>query len=179
MPNTIIPYSEYEFKSNKTYFFDNNIWIAIYAPSINSNEDKHRKSFAFLQKIQNHNYQIALISIIVSELTNTIIRVRYNLWKERTQNYMADYKRDYKQSTEYQRHLIELKSVVSTIYHLTSVERYPDSFNAIALEPIMDNFHIDFNDAYYLELCARNNWILVTSDNDFDNIDKGITIVKI
>ncbi|MFC2273399.1 MAG: hypothetical protein ACFNLX_02800 [Capnocytophaga granulosa] len=38
---------------------------------------------------------------------------------------------------------------------------------------------MDYNDAYYLELCAKNDWILVTSDNDFDNIDKGITIVKI
>ena len=38
---------------------------------------------------------------------------------------------------------------------------------------------IDFNDAYYLELCRKNNWILVTSDNDFDNIDCNITIIKI
>ena len=105
MPNTIIPYSQYEFKSNRTYFFDNNIWIAIYVPSINSNEDKHRKSLSFLQKAQHHNSQIALVSLIVSELTNTVIRLRYNLWKEHTQNYMADYKRDYKQSTEFQRPL--------------------------------------------------------------------------
>lgn len=41
------------------------------------------------------------------------------------------------------------------------------------------NFQIDFNDAYYLELCRKNNWILVTSDNDFDNIDCNITIIKI
>ena len=92
---------------------------------------------------------------------------------------MADYKRDYKQSTDFQNNLTEVKSLVRTMYQLDCTERYPDSFNAIALEPIMENFHIDFNDAYYLELCARNNWILVTSDNDFDSIDKGITIVKI
>ena len=51
MPNTIIPYSQYEFKSNRTYFFYNNIWIAIYVPSINSNEDKHRKSLSFLKNL--------------------------------------------------------------------------------------------------------------------------------
>ena len=81
MPNTIIPYSQYEFKSNRTYFFDNNIWIAIYVPSINSNEDKHRKSLSFFQKAQHHNSQIALVSLIVSELTNTVIRLRYNYGK--------------------------------------------------------------------------------------------------
>ena len=140
MPNTIIPYSQFEFKSNQTYFFDNNIWISLYS-FINNNPD--------------------------------------NLWKEQKQNYMADYKRDYKQSTDFQNNLTEVKSLVRTIYQLDIVEKYPDSFNAIALDPIMENFHIDFNDAYYLELCARNNWILVTSDNDFDSIDKGITIVKI
>ena len=75
--------------------------------------------------------------------------------------------------------LTEVKSLVRTMYQLDCTERYPDSFNAIALEPIIENFHIDFNDAYYLELCVRNNWILVTSDNDFDSIDKEITIVKI
>ena len=143
MPNTIIPYSQFEFKSNQTYF------------------------------------QIALVSLIISEFTNTTIRLLYNLWKEQTQNYMADYKRDYKQSTDFQNNLTEVKSLVRTIYQLDIVEKHPDSFNAIALDPIMENFHIDFNDAYYLELCARNNWILVTSDNDFDSIDKGITIVKI
>ena len=51
--------------------------------------------------------------------------------------------------------LTEVKSLVRTIYQLNTIERYPDSFNAIALEPIMENFHIDFNDAYYIELCAR------------------------
>ena len=178
MPNTIIPYAQFEFKSNQTYFFDNNIWISFYS-FINNNPDKHRKVSSFLSKIERHNSQIALVSLIISEFTNTTIRLCYNLWKEQTQNYMAEYKRDYKQSTDFQNNLTEVKSLVRTMYQLDCTERYPDSFNAIALEPVMENFHIDFNDAYYLELCARNNWILVTSDNDFDSIDKGITIVKI
>ena len=178
MSNTIYSQFEFEFKSNQTYFFDNNIWISLCSP-INNNRNKQRKVSNFLSKIENHNSQIALVSLIISEFTNTTIRLLYNLWKEQTQNYMADYKRDYKQSTDFQNNLTEVKSLVRTIYQLDIVEKHPDSFNAIALDPIMENFHIDFNDAYYLELCARNNWILVTSDNDFDSIDKGITIVKI
>ena len=178
MSNTIYSQFEFEFKSNQTYFFDNNIWISLCSP-INNNGNKQRKVSNFLSKIENHNSQIALVSLIISEFTNTTIRFYFNLWQEHTQNYRADYKRDYKPTTDFQDKLTEVKSLVRFIYQLDIVEKYPDSFNAIALEPIMENFHIDFNDAYYLELCARNNWILVTSDNDFDSIDKGITIVKI
>ena len=92
MPNTIIPYAQFEFKNNQTYFFDNNIWISLYS-FINNNPDKHRKVSSFLSKIEHHNSQIALVSLIISEFTNTTIRLCYNLWKEQTQNYMADYKR--------------------------------------------------------------------------------------
>ena len=47
------------------------------------------------------------------------------------------------------------------------------------LKKNINNFEIDFNDAYYIEQCTINNWILVTSDNDFDNLNSNITIVKI
>ena len=58
MPNTIIPYAQFEFKSNQTYFFDNNIWISLYS-FINNKPDKHRKVSSFLSKIEHHNSQIA------------------------------------------------------------------------------------------------------------------------
>ena len=51
MPNTIIPYSEYEFRANKTYFFDNNIWIMLLAPMINSNEKKQERATRFFKNI--------------------------------------------------------------------------------------------------------------------------------
>jgi len=69
--------------------------------------------------------------------------------------------------------------MLEKICNLDFVEKYPDNFNAVNIDNIINNFEIDFNDAYYLELCRKNNWILVTSDNDFDNIDCNITIVKI
>ena len=43
MRNNIIPYHEYEFKANKTYFLDNNIWIALFAPLINTDIERQKK----------------------------------------------------------------------------------------------------------------------------------------
>ena len=179
MKNNIIPYQEYKLKSNKTYFFDNNIWIALFAPLINSNQDRQRKASRMFKDIQSRDSQIALISLVMSEFANTSMRFFYNLWKNNTQNYSADYKKDYKQSSEYQDNLVEVKTMLKSIYSLDFVEKYPDDFNALDMNAISDNFQIDFNDAYYLELCSKNDWILVTSDNDFDTVQNNITIVKI
>ena len=180
MPNNIIPYHKYEFKANKTYFFDNNIWIVLFAPLINTDRERQEKASSFLKKIQGYNSQIALVSLVASEFTNTSTRFFFNLWKNRTQNYSADYKKDYKQkSTAYEKDLFEVKTMLSSICSLDFVQKYSDDFNAVNIDNIINNFQIDFNDAYYLELCRKNNWILVTSDNDFDNIDCNITIIKI
>ena len=180
MPNTIIPYHEYEFKANKTYFLDNNIWIALFAPLINSNKDKQKKASSFLKNIQSYNSQIALVSLVASEFANTSMRFFFNLWRNNTQNYSADYKKDYKQKNkDYEKDLSEVKTMIESICSLDFVQKYSDDFNAVSINNIINNFQIDFNDAYYLELCSKNNWILVTSDNDFDTIDRNITIIKI
>ena len=179
MPNTIIPYSEYEFRANKTYFFDNNIWIMLLAPMINSNEKKQERVTRFFKNIPIYNIQIALVSLVVSEFANTSMRFFFNIWRKHPLNALGDYKKDYKQSQDYRNNLEDVKVMLSKIYDFDFVQKYPDDFNAINSNHIIENFHIDYNDAYYLELCAKNDWILVTSDNDFDNIDKGITIVKI
>lgn len=149
------------------------------APMINSNEKKQERATRFLKNISTYNIQIALVSLVVSEFANTSMRFFFNIWKKHPQNVSCDYKKDYKQSQDYRNNLEDVKVMLSKIYNLDFVQKYPDDFNAINSNHIIENFHIDYNDAYYLELCAKNDWILVTSDNDFDNIDKGITIVKI
>lgn len=149
------------------------------APLINSNEKKQEKATNLLRNIRTYDIQIALVSLVVSEFANTSMRFFFNVWKKHPQNVSGDYKKDYKQSQDYRNNLEEVKVMLSKIYDFDFVQKYTDNFNAINSNHIIENFHIDYNDAYYLELCAKNDWILVTSDNDFDNIDKGITIVKI
>lgn len=179
MKNNIIPYQKYEFKANKTYFFDNNIWIALFAPFINTNEERQHKASNFIERIQSFNSEIIVTSLIVSEFANTYLRASFELWKKGTMNPLANYKKDYKKTDDYQDNLTLAKRSIEKIIGLDFVAKYPDDFNSIDMSSIIDNFQIDFNDAYYLELCYKNKWDLVTSDSDFDTIDKGITIIKI
>lgn len=179
MANNIIPFKDYSFSSNKTYFFDNNVWISLFAPFINANKEQQKNASSFFKDITSYNSQVVLNSLVLSEFTNRFLRFDFDAWKNNMQNPTANYKRDYKQSQRFRDTLVDTKNIIRNIVNIEFVEKYPDNFNSINIENIIDNFDIDFNDAYFLELCSKNNWILVTSDNDFDNIDKGITIIKI
>ena len=66
--------------------------------------------------------------------------------------------KDYKQSQDYRNNLEDVKVMLSKIYDFDFVQKYPDNFNAINSNHIIENFHIDYNDAYYLELCAKK-WL--------------------
>ncbi|RMZ61322.1 PIN domain-containing protein [Chryseobacterium nematophagum] len=179
MGNKIIPVQDYEVKSNKTYFFDNNIWISLFAPLINTNQKQQKNASNFLKNIILCDSQIAITGLILSEFSNTYLRFGFDQWKKATDNLSANYKREYKKSENFKEILAEVKILIKKIFALEIVHKYPDSFNAINLENIFDSFEIDFNDSYYYEQCVINNWILVTSDNDFDNLSGNIAIIKI
>lgn len=58
-------------------------------------------------------------------------------------------------------------------------ERRPDDFHSINMDSIFYEMSSDsdFNDSYYVELCDKNNMILVTDDTDLLNTQKNISIV--
>lgn len=179
MPNKIISVKDYKFISNKTYFFDNNVWINLFAPLINLNKVQQSKASNFLKNLLSYNPQIVITSLLLSEFSNTYLRFRFEQWKKLVKNPLANYKRDYKSTNDFKDSLDEAKTLINEILSLKVVSPYPDNFNSINLKDIFDCFEIDFNDSYYYQQCKLNNWILVTSDNDFDNIDGNVTIIKI
>lgn len=102
-----------------------------------------------------------------------------NNGKKATYNPTANYKRDYKKTQNFKDTLEEVKTLIKGIIDLEITSNFPDDFNAIDFEKVLNSFEIDYNDSYYFQQCQLNNWILVTSDDDFDNIDGNLTIVKI
>ena len=179
MPNKIFPVKDFEFKSNKTYFFDNNVWVSLYAPLINTKKDQQNKASKFLKNLFSYNSQIIVSSLILSEFSNTYVRFGFEQWKKATYNPTANYKRDYKKTQNFKDTLEEVKTLIKGIIDLEITSNFPDDFNAIDFEKVLNSFEIDYNDSYYFQQCNINNWILVTSDGDFDNIDGNLTIVKI
>ena len=164
-------------KYNQMFFFDNNIWMFLFAPIGNYEKSKQSIISNFLRLLKSTNCDIILNSLVLSEFSNANLRLDFNLWKNETKNYSADYKKDYLKSLRYENTHKVIESCINQILKLS--ERFSDNFNSINIENVLNNFKsVDFNDAYYLELCTQNNWFFVSDDIDFQKINHLVTILK-
>lgn len=164
-------------KYNQMFFFDNNIWMFLFSPIGNYEKNKQSSISNFLRLLKTSNCDIVLNSLIISEFSNANLRLDFNLWKNETKNYSADYKKDYLTSSRYKNTEEVIESCINQILKLS--ERFSDNFNSINIENVLMNFKtIDFNDAYYLELCVQNNWFFVSDDGDFQKVNHSVTILK-
>ena len=170
---------DYEAKTGGSYFFDNNIWMLLFAGIAGAHMDKQRKYSRLLQDIRNRDGIIFISSLILSEYINRSLRLYYEQWIVSNNKIRAvtDYKRDYRGSEDYK---TALKSVISEVEDILSIsERRPDDFNSIDINTVLKDMSTDsdFNDSYYVELCDKNKMILVTDDKDLVNTSKNINIV--
>lgn len=164
-------------KFNQMFFFDNNIWMFLFSPIGNYQKIKQSNISNFLQLLKSTNCDIVLNSLVLSEFSNANLKLDFKLWKEETKNYNADYKKDYLLTPRYKNTVDVVASCINQILKLS--ERYSDSFNAINTNNLLTLFvEMDFNDAYYLEICTTNKWILVSDDNDFKKVNHSILILK-
>jgi hypothetical protein len=162
---------------NQMYFFDNNIWMFLFSPIGNYEKNKQSSISSFLSLLKTSNCDIVLNSLVLSEFSNANLRLDFKLWKNETKNYSADFKKDYLTSPRYKNTEQVIESCINQILKLS--DRFSDNFNSINIENVLKNFKtIDFNDAYYLELCTQNNWFLVSDDGDFQKISHSVTILK-
>jgi hypothetical protein len=90
----------------------------------------------------------------------------FEQWKKETQNYSADFKKDFIGKKRYRETLDEIIIQIKNI--LKVCEKTPDNFNAIDINSVFKHLYdIDFNDSYYIELAKLGNWKIVTDDRDF------------
>ena len=168
MADNVHDIKKYSPKSSDTFFFDNNIWMYLFCPLGNYNISKQKSFSAFLQSITTSRGTIFINSLILSEFSNSYLKMDSKRWKEETKNYDANYKKDYIGTTRYQDTVSEIKRNINEI--LKFCDKSSDNFNAVNLNNIFGHFsHIDFNDSYYLELANIDNLKIVTDDGDFVN----------
>lgn len=169
--------NEFSPKFNQLFFFDNNIWMFLFCPIGNYQKSKQTNISVFLQLLKSKNCDIILNSLVLSEFSNANLKLDFRLWKEETNNFSADYKKDYLITSRYKNTLEFVSSCINQILKLS--ERYSDNFNSINTIHLINNLnYMDFNDSYYLQLCENNKWILVTDDNDFNKINHSVQILK-
>lgn len=166
----------YEIKSNKTYFFDNNIWMFLFCPIGNINKVKQQKIASFLSNLITRNCSIITNGLIISEFSNAYLKLDFDLFKK-DGNIAAKFKKDYFPT---QKCFNTRLAIVSSLKQIEKVSmKYSDQYNSVSIENIYKKYlQLDFNDSYFLELCESNGWILVTDDKDFFDIETSAVIVK-
>jgi predicted nucleic acid-binding protein len=152
---------------NKKIIIDTNIWLFLFAPSFippkedQNKIDKYDKIFNELVK----NNTFLFNSLIVSEFINRCLRIDFH---SREEFKGKDFKKDYRNSPEYNEAITLTLSQVKKIYKIA--QPINDNFDKYEIKEFKDN--LDFNDSIILFQCLQNNLLLLTDDKDFkDYID--------
>ena len=162
------------------FFFDANIWLYLFCPVGNYNSYTVKKYSDFFLKAIISKSKIYTSSMIISEFFNTYTRIEFNKKKSENPKIYKNYKSDFRNTVEY----IELSDGIIEIIKskiLKKAIKINDSFNKIDIDNILKSgSNFDFNDNYFLEICKKNKFKIVTHDKDFLNSDvEIITALKI
>lgn len=158
---------ELKVHSDDVFFFDTNVWMFIFGPIAGSHKNKQKAYSNLLKEIQTARASIFVSSLVIAEYVNACLQISFRNWKKLPENVLANnFKRDYRGTESYNDTLLDIKGQVRDI--LSLADKTPDSFNSVDVIRFFDLTDIDFNDAYYIELCNThsNNVILVTDDKD-------------
>lgn len=156
----------YHISSDDNFFFDNNIWMFLFCPTV-THIKKQKQYSSFFSSAISSKACIWINSLVLSEFCNSWLRIEFNKWKKLPANLTrCDYKKDFVKSSKYNDTILEIQEIIPEI--LKYSERGSDNFNAIEIENVINELsECDFNDSYYLELARKNNYKIVTDDADF------------
>lgn len=169
--------SQYTVGPNEEFFFDTNVWMFIMAPLAASKQNKQTSYSGLLREIVSRGATIWINSQVVAEYINKCLRMEFDQWKDRTQSYGAEFKRDFRPTPEYLSALNNAKSQISAI--LQRSERHPDDFHNIDIDAIVASMgsSCDYGDAIIIDLCKRKKFKLVTDDGDMTKSDFPFTVI--
>ena len=161
----------YQPKFNESFFFDANVWIFLFCAIAGTGKRKQNLYSDFLNDLNRRKLGVYVNSLVVSEFANRYLRIEFELWKKESENFRADYKKDFIATDKYRETIVEVISAIRKILALS--ERASDNFQAVEMENIFNELETcDFNDSYYIELARLNNWIIVTDDADFFGVNQ-------
>lgn len=169
---------DYRISSTDNFFFDNNIWIFLFAPIGGFAKAKQNDYANFLDYVVERKRPIYINSLIVSEYVNACLRAEYEIWKKKEANlYNNGYKLHFLKTETYLNAKDSTLSSLKNILALTT--KGNDNFNAINLPLVFNEMEsCDFNDSYYLQYAQLGKYIIVTDDGDlFRNNKSGISII--
>ncbi len=152
---------------NEKIFIDTNILIFLFSPSfINSEQwmiNKYSQIFATIVSNKNKLY---INSLVVSEFINLCLRIDFN--KNFNTDGRKNYKKDYRNSVEYRTTFNIVRNELKKILRLTSI--IDDNLSSIDIISEFNKYQqLDFNDFVIANTVIKNDFKLLSDDNDFDN----------
>jgi predicted nucleic acid-binding protein len=178
MANNIIQFKDLSPKSSQQFIFDTNVWMFLYCPLADFKKEKQQNASKLLSYIISAQSKIIITSLILAEFSNAFLRLDFEQWRKLPENVSGKFKKDYFETNRSKETRNTIESSIKQI--LKIAERYPDNFNNININLILNAYKkVDFNDGYILLLSKTNNWNIITDDSDLEKVDIDITIIKI
>lgn len=168
---------------NNVYFFDACVWQFIFPLSILPNSfTAQEEAYAdFYERVLNNDGTIYVNHTLLSEYVNSLIRKYFNYLKEiRSIPSDAQFKKDFRGSTEYLRVANQVASLVKCIVDMDGVEFIEDAKvykKDLALDLADKIKSSDYNDELFTSMCRSLGLKLVTHDADFKSV-KDVHIIS-
>lgn len=170
---------DYTVGPSDTFFFDTCVWICIFAPIAGAKLCKQKAYSSLLADIRSRGAFIWINSQVVAEYVNAMLRMEFEQWKKRNSLYQADFKHDYRTTSEYQSALQEIKNQMHDI--LSLAQRHPDDFHSMNIEKLIADMGqtMDYGDVIMTSYCKKDHITLVTDDRDIVNSRLGINVITV
>lgn len=177
MSKNIIDIRTYTPTENDKLFFDTNIWMQLFCPIGKYNDKIVNIYNNFFLRAISSKAKLFTSSMIISEFFNSYSKIEFSEkatnFPEKYKNYKADF-RNTEEFTELSSNIIEL--IQKKILKFSS--KIDDNFQDINLDEVFGNKeNFDFNDSYFLKLCEKNDFSIVTNDKDFLDYSTNVNII--
>lgn len=155
--------------SDRKFFFDTNIWLAIFG---NDSRSERKVYSNYYKSILDAGNEVIVSDCVISEFFNRSIKIEYGMLYED-----QDYKK-LKSRRNDAEFLERMESVKDTCLDIlegcsTCLSAFIDGSLETALEKASKG-QADFTDAMIINFCNKSNFILVTHDYDFNNCELDI-----
>ena len=98
---SIHPIKNYHLKFNDSFFFDANVWVYLHCPIANHDKQIQKAYSTFYKQLSNGNYGLYVNSLVLSEFTNTYLRIDFKRWEEKEGQFGVSYKSNFVESARY------------------------------------------------------------------------------
>lgn len=167
--------SNYKPKSTDKFLFDTNVLVFLYN-SLNPDLQEVRSDIYsnFFSEIIKAGSTMYLTSLNLAEFVNVLISREYNI-KKQYKNDSYQKKRDFRNSEDYKYAIEQIKPIIRRM--LSTFIKLNDSFEDLAIDDLVNNIIIDFNDEYFNYLCNYNDIKIITDDADYLSLNSPLEII--